>query len=113
MTRPGPARSARYGQWVSLKLPSLDPTLAVRAGACHIQNMDRPNRPRDTNQLAKAIVDLAAGEASDAAPKEKDPSAVERGRMGGKIGGKTRARRLTAEERSASAQKAAQARWSQ
>ena len=73
--------------------------------------MDRPIRPRDANQLAKAVVDLATGEATGAAPKEKDPSAVERGRMGGKIGGKTRARRLTAEERSEAARKAVQARW--
>ena len=73
--------------------------------------MDRPNRPRDTNQLAKAIVDLAIGEASDAAPKEKDPSAVERGRKGGKIGGKVRGVMLGPQGRSEAARKAAQARW--
>ncbi len=33
--------------------------LAVLVETCHIQDMARPNRPRDTNQLAKLIVDQA------------------------------------------------------
>lgn len=74
--------------------------------------MARAKRPRDTNQLAKLVVDVATGEVEDVATKEKDPSAVERGRKGGQVGGKIRARRLTAEERSDSARKAARARWS-
>ena len=72
----------------------------------------KAKRPRDTNQLAKFIVDVATGESEDTDTEEKDPSAVERGRMGGKIGGKARASRLTAEERSKSALNAARARWS-
>lgn len=72
-----------------------------------------PKRPRDTNQLAKRIVDIAAGgEDDDGRTDEKDPSAVERGRKGGKIGGRVRADRLTAKERREIAQKAAQSRWS-
>lgn len=71
----------------------------------------RAKRPRDANQLAKFIVDVATGEVEDRPSEEKDPSAVERGRKGGKIGGKVRASRLTAEERSESARRAAQARW--
>ena len=43
----------------------------------------------------------------------KNPAAVELGRLGGKKGGKARAAKLTAEERSAQAKKAAQARWSE
>jgi hypothetical protein len=43
--------------------------------------------------------------------KEKNIHAVALGKMGGSKGGKTRATRLTAEERSASARKAALARW--
>jgi hypothetical protein len=38
-----------------------------------------PKRPRDANQLAKRIVDLASGEADDNAPSiddGKDPAAV-------------------------------------
>jgi hypothetical protein len=42
---------------------------------------------------------------------EKDPLAVELGRRGGLKGGKARAAKLTAEERSESARKAALARW--
>ena len=41
----------------------------------------------------------------------KNPNAVALGRLGGKKGGKARAQKLTAEQRSAIARKAAQARW--
>ena len=74
--------------------------------------MPRLKRPRDANQLAKHIVDVATGEVDDEAPREKSPSAVERGRMGGKIGGKIRAERLSPEQLRIAARKAAQARWS-
>ena len=72
----------------------------------------KAKRPRDTNQLAKFIVDVATGEEEDVDAEEKDPSAGERGRMGGKIGGAVRARRMSPEERSKAALKAARARWS-
>ena len=69
-------------------------------------------RPRDPNQLGKLIVDLATGEAQEADPDEgKDPAAVSLGRKGGLKGGKARAKKMTPEQRSASARKAAQARW--
>lgn len=68
---------------------------------------DRPKRPRDTNQLAKFIVDLATGEASEDAPPAKGKAAVERG----KKGGRARADALDPEERAAIARKAAEARW--
>ena len=42
----------------------------------------------------------------------KDPAAVALGRKGGLKGGKARAEKLTAEQRSAAAKKAAQTRWS-
>ena len=41
----------------------------------------------------------------------KNPHAVALGKMGGSKGGKKRAAKLTPEERSASARKAALARW--
>lgn len=65
-------------------------------------------RPRDTNQLAKMIVDLSTGEESesDMSPKARA------GRLGGLKGGKARADKLTPEERSAIAKKAAEKRWS-
>jgi hypothetical protein len=44
----------------------------------------KPKRPRDTNQLAKFIVDLSVGETKEPDPlKGKNRSAVERGRRGG------------------------------
>lgn len=63
-----------------------------------------PRRPRDPNQLAKAIVDLATGEAEDKRP-------LESARKGGLKGGKQRAKALTPEQRSEIASIAAQARW--
>lgn len=69
-------------------------------------------RPRDPNQLGKLIVDLATGEAEEPNPDEgKDPAAVSLGRKGGLKGGKARAQKMTAEQRSESARKAAHARW--
>ncbi|MEW8614451.1 MAG: hypothetical protein AB2610_14960 [Candidatus Thiodiazotropha sp.] len=80
----------------------------------------RPKRPRDANQLAKSIVDIATGEAEDESKKSaeeiaeeegKDPAAVALGRKGGLKGGKARAAKMTPEERSEAAKKAAKARW--
>lgn len=73
-----------------------------------------PKRPRDTNQLAKLIADIATGEVVEANTDDgKDPAAVALGRKGGLKGGVARAKKLTAEERSAIAKKAAKKRWSQ
>jgi len=69
-------------------------------------------RPRDPNQLGKLVVDLATGDAEEQDPHAgKDPAAVELGRRGGKKGGKARAAKMSAGERSAAAKKAAEARW--
>ena len=70
-------------------------------------------RPRDPSQLGKLIVDIATGEVEDTAPDDgKNPAAVELGRKGGLKGGKTRASRMTPEQRREAAQRAARARWS-
>ena len=69
----------------------------------------KPKRPRDTNQLAKLIADIATGEATDPDPDEgKDPAAVALGRKGGK----SRAASMTPERRAEIAKKAAAKRWS-
>lgn len=69
-------------------------------------------RPRDVNEIARQIVDEATGEAPKLEPDEgKDPAAVALGRKGGLKGGKARAAKMTPEERSESARRAAQARW--
>jgi hypothetical protein len=68
-------------------------------------------RPRDPAQLAKLIVDIATGEVEDYADDGKDPSAVELGRRGGLRGGRVRSEKMTPAQRSASARKAATARW--
>ena len=71
-----------------------------------------PRRPRDTNQLAKFIVELSTGDAADADPNAgKDPAAIARGRMGGLKGGAARKKALTKQRRKAIAAQAAKARW--
>lgn len=74
---------------------------------------ERSRMPRDTNRLAASVVAKATGTAPpEPDPDEgKDPAAVALGRKGGLKGGKARAEKMTAKQRSESAQKAAQARW--
>ena len=72
----------------------------------------KPKRPRDPNQLAHLIAAIATGEVDDAKTDDgKNPAAVALGRKGGLKGGAARAKKLTAEERSAIAKKAAKSRW--
>lgn len=67
-----------------------------------------PKRPRDPNQLAKSIIDLATGQTIEPDPDAgKDPAAVALG----KKGGKARADTMTPERRTEIARKAAQKRW--
>jgi len=77
----------------------------------------RPFRPRDANQLAKRIVDIAIGDVADTdsamptSDSNKNPHAVELGRLGGKKGGRARADTLSAERRTEIAKQAARSRW--
>jgi hypothetical protein len=73
-----------------------------------------PKRPRDFNSRAFQSVALLTGTAETPPQEEEDPiraAAALIGRKGGLKGGKARAAKMTPEERSASAKKAAQARW--
>lgn len=78
---------------------------APSAGTHYLRGMtDKPKRPRDANQLAKLIVDMATGGANET---EKRPGQVK----GGKVGGAKRAAILSPEQRSEIARVAAEARW--
>lgn len=69
-------------------------------------------RPADLNRLAASIVDDATDEDKYAQPDGgKDPAAVSLGRRGGLKGGRARAEKLTAEQRSEIARRAAYVRW--
>lgn len=67
----------------------------------------KPKRPRDPNQLAKLMVDIASGEERD----DEMTADQKRAAKGGKKGGKARARSLTPRQRSEIARAAAQSRW--
>ncbi len=72
--------------------------------------MPKKQGPNDPNETAFRILQEATGEV----PKTddgKDPAAVSLGRKGGLKGGKARAAKLTPNERSEIAKKAAEARW--
>jgi hypothetical protein len=75
-----------------------------------------PNRSRKTkgvNELAKSIVDRATGAAPEPEGRtpEKNPAAVELGRLGGLKGGPARASKLSKKRRQEIARKAAKKRW--
>jgi hypothetical protein len=69
-----------------------------------------PKRPRDPNQLARAIVGIATGEKRDQVDQPLSAMA-ELGKKGGAKGGVARAAALTPAERSEIARKAADKRW--
>ncbi|MER2250659.1 hypothetical protein ABS772_12120 [Methylorubrum podarium] len=69
--------------------------------------MTTKKRPRDPNQLAKFIVDVATGEAE----QQEESGLTKRARAGGAKGGPARAKTLTEKQRAEIASIAAQARW--
>jgi len=76
--------------------------------------MQKRKMPRDPNQLARMVADMAWGEAEPEPESDKpakNPAAVALGKLGGAKGGKARAAKLSPEERSRIARVAAQARW--
>lgn len=83
------------------------------------RSRNQSKRPHDLNQRAASTVARAIGEEPEVepvevpepTPEERHNAAVALGRLGGKKGGPARAKKLTKEQRSESARKAAQARW--
>ena len=76
----------------------------------------RSSKDHDFATVARHVVEQAIGEKLTGEPlddpnKGKNPAAVALGKLGGAKGGKARALLLSAERRSAIAQKAAQVRW--
>jgi len=91
-----------------LKLHMQPPVRLVRG---ILASVAKPKRPRDPNQLAKLVVDLATGEASESPVKPATP-AIEARRKGGLKGGNARAKALSASKRKKIAKAAARSRWS-
>lgn len=75
----------------------------------------RSSKQKDTQELARHVLDAAVPDAEPKAEPEpdktKNPAAVALGRLGGLKGGKARAAKLTAAKRKAIAKKAAAKRW--
>ena len=70
-----------------------------------------PKRPRDLNQWAKAMVDIATGEASDREPTPEERGVDPVASAMGKKGGTARATSMTPERRTEIAKAAASKRW--
>jgi hypothetical protein len=67
--------------------------------------------PEDVNEIASRVAREATGEQAPEWTDGKNPAAVALGHLGGMKGGKARAAKLSAEERSDIARRAALARW--
>jgi hypothetical protein len=80
---------------------------------CHYSIMrKRPGKSRELTGIAQDALDaLGAEQPIPLTEDGKNPFAVALGRKGGLKGGRVRAARMTAAERSASAKRAAEARW--
>jgi hypothetical protein len=68
-------------------------------------------RDHDFFVNARRVVEQAIGEHIDGSPLVNQGSRAVAGSKGGKIGGKARAEKLSAQRRKEIAQKAAKARW--
>lgn len=82
-----------------------------KRGILGVMSKAPDKRPRDPNQLAKLMVDIASGEVQDTVSSKKKAPASRRGHAGGVAGGKARAKALSEDERAEIARTAAQARW--
>jgi len=69
-----------------------------------------PKRPRDLNQLAKMVVEIASGEVEDTESLKKRATSV-RGRAGGLAGGNARAAAIPHDRAVDIARLGAEARW--
>jgi hypothetical protein len=78
--------------------------------AHHSDMPNHPKRPRDPAQLAKLVIDIATGQREDTPIRADDP-ATEFARRGGQKGGKARAKKLSAIQRTEIARNAANKRW--
>jgi hypothetical protein len=71
----------------------------------------KPKRPRDVNELAHFIGKIATEGEPELPPDTRNPAAVALSQLGTSKGGKTRAAKLTAEQRREIARRAASKRW--
>jgi len=73
----------------------------------------RHRQKRDLNEIASAITEEATNPQTEEKPEDegKNPAAVALGRLGGLVGGRARAKRLSKKRRQQIARKAARTRW--
>jgi len=67
--------------------------------------------PKDTNELARYILDVTTGQTEKIEPPEKNPHAQALSKLGASKGGKARAQKLSAYKRTQIAKNAAKSRW--
>src|ERR1700675_4719460 len=91
---------------------------AILVNPWHDGAMPKRSSPkRDFMEVGRAIVEQAIGEQMDGSPlpepkpDTRNPHAVALGSMGGRKGGRSRAKKLSPAKRKAIARKAAKSRW--
>ncbi len=85
----------------------------TRKKLLYLYSMAKSKLPKDVNERAVTIAKIATGEIEEPA-KETDLiklAASAMGRKGGLVGGRQRAKKLTAKQRKEIAKKAAAVRW--
>jgi hypothetical protein len=75
------------------------------------QEIPTTSEPASEKSVEAPLEDGESTTADQSPPGVKNPAAVALGRLGGKKGGLARAKKLTKEQRSEIARKAAEARW--
>jgi hypothetical protein len=108
-----PKRSSKQKDTQQLTRSVLDRIAPDAEPAKPAPNKAKP--PRPTKKVDVDDIDRADSEGmaqpQGTAPPEKNPAAVALGRLGGKVGGKARAAKLSPAKRKAIAKKAAAKRW--
>jgi hypothetical protein len=103
-------------RWVEEKKSSIELSFEEHVKKNH-QGKRTSGQKRDFMEVARGIVEQAIGEQMDGTPlptppkDERNPHAVALGSMGGRKGGKARAKKLSTGRKKAIAKKAAKARW--
>jgi hypothetical protein len=70
-----------------------------------------PKRPRDLNQAAKLVVDIASGQVHNRTPTPEEQGKNPAAAALGSKGGRSRALKLSSDQRRKVAQEAARVRW--
>ena len=82
-----------------------------RSGLYYDPHMPTKRPPKETNQLARYILEVTTGETEKIEPPVKNPHAQALSKLGASKGGQARTKNLSAKKRIQTARKADKTRW--